>query len=163
MKYDILSVYGDVKLKQNICQKCKSKFFILDKADKSIYCPDCRKINEGEDIKHPEKPTIIYHSPLYKRKYIPKKIRLAVYKRDNYTCVYCDKYLYDDFILASGNITVDHFVPYIGRGEGEIKNLVTACKKCNSAKYSKLFGTIEEVRDFIEKKKIAKRLRASKK
>lgn len=152
MKADVIAVYGQIKLKQNTCKICKSNFFILNKEDaESELCSDCR-VEYGEVIKiRPKQKTkILYHIPLFGRQYIPKKIRLAVYERDNYTCVYCDRNLYDDFKSKTGKIAIDHFVPYMGRGEDEIENLFTVCKRCNSAKYSKLFGTVQEVREYIK-------------
>ncbi|OFW61914.1 MAG: hypothetical protein A2Z35_04915 [Actinobacteria bacterium RBG_19FT_COMBO_36_27] len=160
MKSDILAIYGDVKLNQNICQQCGCRFFILDENTYSNYCDDCRlsmadrRLNSLPDneFKEPQKTELIFHTPLYKRKYIPKKIRLAVYERDNYMCQYCGKDLYEDFLVSSGQLAVDHFVPYIGRGESEINNLFTACKRCNSSKYSKLFSSIEEVKEYLKSK-----------
>src|SRR3972149_8280981 len=42
-RYDILSIYGRVKLKQNLCKECNSRFFVLSPADDSPYCSDCRE------------------------------------------------------------------------------------------------------------------------
>jgi len=160
LKYDVLSVYGDIKLNQNICIRCGCRFFILDDKDYNNYCDDCRlylddrgwaSINNKE-FKKPKRTKLIFHVPLYLRKPIPRKIRLKVYERDNYICAYCEKDLYKDFLAGNGKITVDHFIPYIGRGEAEINNLFTACKKCNCSKYSKLFNSIEEVREYLKSK-----------
>lgn len=147
--YDILAVYGRIKMKQNLCRECNSRFFILNKEDNSPYCPDCRlDIEEKEDT---EKVQIIFHSRVNRiRPNITKNIRLAVYERDNYTCVYCDRDLHYEFENRTGLISLDHFIPYIGRGEDQIKNLYTACKRCNVSKYSTIFKSVQEVRDFIK-------------
>lgn len=154
-KYDILSIYGRVKIKQNLCRNCKSRFFILSKEDDSPYCSDCRgEILDEAKKGNVKKLQVIFHTEVQReRPNISKKTRLAVYERDNYTCVYCDRNLYDDFINKTGRIQLDHFIPYIGRGEDQIKNLYTACKRCNVSKFSKLFKTVEEVREFIKGKK----------
>ena len=160
MKYDILSVYGDIKIFQNVCKKCGCRFFILGENEYDIFCEDCRKefnsLKATKILNLSKRTKIIFHCPIYKRKYIPLKIKIAVYERDNYRCVYCDKDLHNDFINKTGYITVDHFIPYIGRGEDMIKNLYTCCKKCNSSKYSKLFSSVEEVRDYILFKSLTK-------
>lgn len=53
--------------------------------------------------------------------------RKNIYKRDQYTCVYCgdgDK----------GNLTLDHVIPRAKGGTDAWDNLVTCCSKCNSEK-----------------------------
>lgn len=51
--------------------------------------------------------------------------RTAIFKRDNYLCVYCG---------SQKNLCVDHVWPIIQGGDDNELNLVTACKKCNSGK-----------------------------
>lgn len=53
--------------------------------------------------------------------------RKTILTRDNYTCVYCDKF---------GN-TIDHVFPKSRGGKNTWANLVTACLKCNSEKRDK--------------------------
>lgn len=50
-----------------------------------------------------------------------------VFKRDNYTCVYCG----EDEIRA---MTIDHILPQSKGGKDSFENCVTACKPCNSKK-----------------------------
>jgi 5-methylcytosine-specific restriction endonuclease McrA len=148
-RYDILAIYGQVRMKQNLCRRCNSRFFVLSKADDSPYCPDCR-IDIKEEKEDSNKLQIIFHTAVERvRPSISKKIRMAVYERDSYTCVYCDRDLHYDFENRTGQISLDHFIPYIGRGEDQIKNLYTACKRCNVAKFSKIFKSVQEVREYI--------------
>ena len=58
-----------------------------------------------------------------------KRIRLKVFKRDNYTCVYCGK--------RGGNLEVDHVKPFSKGGSEKLNNLVTSCQKCNRQKRDK--------------------------
>lgn len=54
--------------------------------------------------------------------------RQNVFRRDNYACLYCgDK----------ENLTLDHVIPRSRGGQSTWKNLVTACKTCNSKKGDK--------------------------
>ena len=74
----------------------------------------------GKDMKyayHDIKPT--------KRKHIPKAIREAVFKRDNYCCVKCG---------STKNLEVDHKVPLANGGTNEMANLQTLCQDCNRRK-----------------------------
>ena len=60
-----------------------------------------------------------------KRKHIPKAIREAVFKRDNYRCVNCG---------STKNLEVDHKVPLANGGTNEMANLQTHCRDCNRRK-----------------------------
>ncbi len=60
-----------------------------------------------------------------KRKHIPKAIREAVFKRDNYCCVKCG---------STKNLEVDHKVSLANGGTNEMANLQTLCQDCNRRK-----------------------------
>ncbi|MFN8180124.1 MAG: HNH endonuclease [bacterium] len=60
--------------------------------------------------------------------------RRAIYKRDQYECVYCGVRVIPDYEASGEDVhdvaSVDHVVP----GAKDEANLVTACRSCNSAK-----------------------------
>jgi 5-methylcytosine-specific restriction endonuclease McrA len=62
-------------------------------------------------------------------------LRLSVFQRDNYTCVYCG--------VTPKSLHCDHVVPYSKGGSSDIENLATSCPSCNMSKGDK---TIEEWR-----------------
>jgi len=66
-----------------------------------------------------------------KRKGIPPKMKLKVFKRDNYTCRFCGKSpaTYPELVLE-----VDHIKPVSEGGSNEIDNLQTLCIMCNRGK-----------------------------
>ena len=66
--------------------------------------------------------------------WIDATTRLAVYLRDHFHCVYCDK---DLSLLPSNRLSLDHITPRKDEGEHEPKNLATACINCNSSKKAK--------------------------
>lgn len=51
--------------------------------------------------------------------------RLNVFKRDGFECQYCG---------AKKELTLDHVLPKARGGKSTWKNLVTACKRCNTKK-----------------------------
>jgi len=51
-----------------------------------------------------------------------------VFKRDNYTCVYCGE------IGTDKSLTWDHILPKSRKGKNTWENLATACFKCNNEK-----------------------------
>ena len=61
-----------------------------------------------------------------KRKHIPKAVRDAVFKRDNYRCVKCG---------STQNLEIDHKVPLAkGRSGNKPEDLQVLCKDCNLRK-----------------------------
>ena len=67
----------------------------------------------------------IYDIKPTKRKPIPKAVREAVFKRDNYCCVKCG---------STKNLEVDHKVSLANGGTDHIDNLQTLCRDCNRRK-----------------------------
>lgn len=59
--------------------------------------------------------------------------RKEVYTRDQYKCVYC----HVDLSNEPRKICLDHVIPLDQMGSNNIKNLATACKKCNQKKWAK--------------------------
>lgn len=59
------------------------------------------------------------------RRRIPDDLRIAVYERDNYTCLHCG---------SVENLSLDHIHPYSRGGEDTLENLQTLCRSCNSKK-----------------------------
>lgn len=51
--------------------------------------------------------------------------RQNIFKRDGFTCQYCG---------TTKDLTLDHVIPKAKGGKTTWKNLVTACKRCNSRK-----------------------------
>lgn len=76
---------------------------------------------------------------------IPINLRWEIWRRDEFTCVYCD--------LWGHNLSLDHVVPEKYGGKIEKSNLVTACTKCNVKKGESSFD------DFVKSKWLAKKRR----
>ena len=56
-------------------------------------------------------------------------IRVIVFERDNYTCTYCG--------TREAPLECDHIIPFSRGGSDELKNLTTACQRCNRQKKDK--------------------------
>ena len=72
-------------------------------------------------------PSVIRLRRMIKRpRPVVKLTRREIFRRDNYTCQYCNR--------SSGNLTIDHVIPRHLGGETNWDNLVTACSRCNHLK-----------------------------
>ncbi len=60
--------------------------------------------------------------------WIRKDLRLAIYLRDNMTCVFCLTH------ADNTTLTLDHVVGRADGGSNKPANLVTACRSCNSTR-----------------------------
>jgi hypothetical protein len=69
------------------------------------------------------------------------KIRFEVFKRDGFTCAYCNRKT-PDVVLE-----VDHIIPRAEGGDDELENLVTACWDCNRGKGATLLDSRAPVLD----------------
>lgn len=64
--------------------------------------------------------------------WIKRTRRLAIYLRDGFTCVYCGRDLHE--ALCPHDLTLDHLRPRSLGGGHDPRNLVTACRFCNSSR-----------------------------
>ena len=60
--------------------------------------------------------------------WIRREKRAAIYARDRWTCVYCER---DSGLVK---LTLDHVRPRSNGGHNKTSNLVTACRPCNSSR-----------------------------
>lgn len=75
-----------------------------------------------------KKPSIIKVNKYVNQKFhkVPFS-RENVYKRDNFSCVYCG-------CINKKTLTLDHVFPTSKGGQNTFENVVTACRKCNGEK-----------------------------
>ena len=72
------------------------------------------------------------------RKAIGKKLRFEVFKRDEFTCVYCGA------TPPSVILQIDHIHPVAEGGSNQIDNLITSCQPCNLGKGANLLTNIPQ-------------------
>lgn len=77
-----------------------------------------------------------------KRKWINQKLRFEVFKRDDFKCQYCWRWIPDGIKLQ-----VDHIIPVAEWGQNEIENLRTSCFDCNIWKWKRLLKNKQSNRD----------------
>lgn len=81
---------------------------------------------------------------------ISKKLRFEVFKRDSFTCQYCNRK------PPVVTLEIDHILPVCKKGTNCIDNLITACFDCNRGKSGNELTTIpSSLIEKSERKKIA--------
>ena len=87
-----------------------------------------KKLEEGVEIHVKARP----YSEKEKRVtwHYWKKIRLAVFEKDNFTCQYCG--------ASNVKLECDHIIPISKGGSNDFENLTTACVTCNRTKSDSL-------------------------
>ncbi|WP_194411295.1 HNH endonuclease [Microbacterium cremeum] len=60
--------------------------------------------------------------------------RLAVFRRDEYTCAHCGQE------CRPCELEVDHIVPFSWTGDDSFENLQTLCRSCNRRKGNRYQG-----------------------
>lgn len=82
------------------------------------------------------------------RKYIGKKLRFEVFKRDNFTCQYCGR------MAPNVILEIDHINPVKNDGTNDILNLVTSCFECNRGKGKNKLTENQELKQQQEQLKL---------
>lgn len=69
------------------------------------------------------------HQPV--GRWIRPERRLAIYLRDSFTCLYCQRDLRD---ADPRDVALDHIIPKCDGGSNDAGNLITACRSCNCSR-----------------------------
>jgi len=102
--------------------------------------PDNYVSPNNEVLNHPLKTN---HSIEIKEKSIsiPDGLRVKVFQRDNFRCIFCGKSPATDF---GTKLHVDHIIPFSKGGKTTIDNLQTLCADCNLGKSNRDIGINRE-------------------
>ena len=102
-----------------ICKICNIEF--KTNYRKSYCSPKCRS-HAGK-----EKSRILRENGYFSQY---EKDRFAILERDSFRCIYCGLSSIEDH----AELNVDHVVPRKAGGQDTADNLITACRRCNTAK-----------------------------
>lgn len=73
---------------------------------------------------------------LMPRKALGKKLRFAIFARDQFCCRYCGEQ------PPNVKLVVDHIIPVVEGGTNDDENLITACAGCNGGKGRRVLESI---------------------
>lgn len=71
-------------------------------------------------------------------RYIPQSVRVSVFHRDGYKCVFCGRN------AQQVQLEVDHIIPFSQKGSNKIDNLQTLCIDCNRGKGARFLNKTNE-------------------
>jgi hypothetical protein len=74
-----------------------------------------------------------YYKHVVNKRNVPNALRLFIFERDKFKCVYCGLGAKDDAVL-----NVDHILPISKGGSNEPNNLQTLCRACNNGKADRI-------------------------
>lgn len=76
-------------------------------------------------------------------RWIRPERRLAIYLRDGFRCAHCLRDLRRELAWS---ITLDHIVTRVRGGSNRSDNLVTSCRRCNSARQGRVLAGDDRAR-----------------
>ena len=74
-----------------------------------------------------------YYKHVVNKRNVPNSLRLSIFERDKFKCVYCGLSAKDGAVL-----NVDHILPMSKGGSNEPNNLQTLCRACNNGKADRI-------------------------
>ena len=125
----VTTLSNDYDFPERVCDNCEIEIlglahFHWESKDFDL-CINCL-VSLNEKVFHVDKnENVATKSKAYIKVPIPEELRWSIWNRDNFTCQYCGK---------RECLSVDHITPESQGGKMSEKNLVTACKSCNSRK-----------------------------
>lgn len=137
-------IYGKVALLSEMCPKCRTESFVIDR--KLVCCgrPATRPVKGWKRMS----PT-----PGEKRKKLTEARKRKIIGIQNGICIYCDlsfrSPVYRNSKRIKKSITFDHFVPWSYSQNDDPRNVVAACSICNEIKSWFTFRDLDECRDYI--------------
>jgi hypothetical protein len=139
-----VAVYGVTKLKRAYCKDCKNWAFVIDKTFSccdAIYTENSNKYKRMTDA-----------SGVRKR---PSTLIIKeILTQQNHKCLYCGIKFGEIYFRNSktniAKVAWDHFVPFSYLQENPYYNWIASCSICNLIKSSKIFETVQQVRDYVK-------------
>lgn len=146
MKKPYMALYGNVKILKAWCDDCKGYFFVIDHkfacCDKPIEKNPSRYKRESNPEQKRKRPK-------------PKEIKEQL-EHQGFVCFYCGKQ-FNTIVYRKKKVIIlrmacDHMVPYSYSQNNHVSNFVIACHICNGMKSNKCFDTIEDAREYLNKR-----------
>lgn len=141
------AIYGNVNLGRVFCDKCH-RYTILDGVVKECCGEPCSD-EQTDDL-------VRMANPEPRRRGLTSQEKQSIIEAQGGVCLYCGS-AFGLYYLHHGKLRInnpcwDHRTPFKYSQNNNFDNYAATCRYCNQVKYSKMFKTIEEVRDHVTQK-----------
>ena len=144
------AVYGSVVLERAFCTACDCWSIVQD--NKHLCC-DKRRVIPPKNYKRMVESTSGRKKP-------GAKDRRKILQEQGNCCLYCTLPFGSKVLRGTKVVKLqlhwDHLVPYSYSQNNLGSNFVAACHVCNNIKSDKCFNSLEEAKQFIIQKRLAK-------
>ncbi len=148
-------IYGNLVLERGHCKACDETALIIEGLLQCCLAPAKEKAARSKKWSSECGANFIRKQP-------SRDFKEAQLKHQDNRCLYCGlRFGEATAKLSGGSLTIlavawDHVIPFAWCGNNMDRNFVAACQICNGLKSSKIFDSIEEIREYILKKREAK-------
>lgn len=143
-----LALYGNVAIPRRYCERCQQWAFVLEGVRQ------CCGYSNKEDFEGSKR---VRMSNASRHRHKPTETeRVKILERQENRCLYCQQLFGSYFIRGEKLVRVDcqydHLDPFCYSQNNDVRNFVAACRTCNAWKGSKMFESVEQIRNFLLKK-----------
>lgn len=141
------ALYGNVKLQRSYCWSCQRWAIVLDS---TLQC--CERSTESSPT------TVVRMSPADARRRLPPlRERRAIYEKQGGRCLYC-LLEFGSLVWKNGRVVQlklewDHMVPWSYSQNNGGQNFCAACHVCNASKSNKMFDSLEDAREYLDRRR----------
>lgn len=151
-----VALYGAARILRGYCETCRDNAFVVDS---ELLC--CGQPWSKDPVKYKRMTETDG-----RRRRLSKAQKSYVLAVQGFRCLYCDIEFGKSVERVKKEILVtevlkvhwDHLVPFVYSQDNSLPNYGAACQLCNGMKGSKMFQTLEEAREFLDLRRIAKRI-----
>jgi 5-methylcytosine-specific restriction endonuclease McrA len=137
------ALYGNTSMRRVYCRSCRRWTLILQGLKACCDEPVEGEPNEVKRMTQGER----------RRRLPPLTRRREIIAEQEGKCRYCDRLFGSVVELGPRVITImlrwDHFEPWSYGWNNRAGNFVACCQRCNAMKSNRMFGSVDEVREFV--------------
>ncbi len=138
---DHIAMYGNVVMRRTFCEECECISLVAKDGRK--LCCDNKFEGDPVRIKRMTSPDAARTLP-------PLAERRAILRQQHNRCFWCERRFGQRVGKRTLSVQWDHVIPFSYQQDNRSRNFVGACQLCNQRKSSKMFGTIEEARVWLQ-------------
>lgn len=139
----MVAIYGSVAIERHYCPDCQRMSLVLDGL---LAC--CSEAVRQRPHQYKKMAT-----GSARRARPSPALQRQLLEEQNGCCLYCDRRFGTTYSLGNRQFTVhltwDHQIPFVYLQANGDRNWAAACNRCNGWKGSRMFDTVQDVRDYV--------------